>query len=73
MNPVVRICLTHPKELSLHLLNGILFQVGQNKEPFVRECGPWTGVIGPIVATRAGLPINRAVLHVGHKSLLDMG
>ena len=73
MNPCVRIRLTHPKELSLHLLTGILFQVGQNEEQFVRECGQRTGVIGTIAPTRAGLPINRAVLHVGHKRLLEMG
>ena len=73
MNPLVRIRLRHPKELSLHLLNGMLFEVGQNKEPFVRECGQRTGVIGTLAATRAGLPINGAVMPVGHKSLLEMG
>jgi hypothetical protein len=73
VNPWVRIGLTHPKELSLHLLNGILCQVGQHEEPCVRECGQRTGVICPIAATRAGLPINRAVMHGGHKSLLERG
>ena len=73
MNPLIRIRLRHPKELSLHLLNRILFQVGQDKEQFVRECGQRTGVIGTRAATRAELPINRAVMHVGHKSLLEMG
>jgi hypothetical protein len=73
VNPCVRIGLAYPKELSLHLLNGMLFQVGQNKEQFVRECGQRTGVIDTIAATRAGLPINRAVMPVGHKSLLEMG
>ena len=73
MNPCVRIGLAHPKELSLHLLKGMLFQVGQNKEQFVRECGQRTGVLGTIAVTRAGLPINRAVIHVGHTSLLEMG
>jgi hypothetical protein len=35
MNPRVRMRLGHPKELSLHLLNRMLFHVGQNEEPFV--------------------------------------
>ena len=73
MNPLVRIRLTHPEELSLHLLNGILFQVGQNEEQFVCERGQWTGVIRTIAATCAGVPINRAVLHVGDKSPLERG
>ena len=73
VNPCVRIGLAYPKELSLHLLNGMLFQVGQNEEQFVRERGQWTGVIGTIAATRAGWPINRAVLHGGDNSPLEMG
>jgi hypothetical protein len=48
-------------------------QVGQNKEQFVREGGQRTGVIGTLAATRARLPINGAVMHVGHKCLLEMG
>jgi len=73
VNPLVRMRLTHPKELSLHLLNGMLFHVGQNEEQFVRARGQRTGVIGTIAATHAGLSINRAVMHGGHKSLLEMG
>ena len=73
VNPCVRVRLTHPKELALHLLNGILFHVGQNEEQFVRDRGQRTGVIGTIAATCAGLAINRAGMHVGHKSLLEMG
>jgi hypothetical protein len=72
VNPCVRIRLTHPKELSLHFLNGILLQVRQNEEQFVCECGQRAGGIATIAATRARLPINRAILHVGHKRLLKM-
>jgi hypothetical protein len=72
MNPRVRMRLTHPKELALHLLNRMLFQVGQHEEAFVRDRGQWTGAIGTIATARAGVPINRAVLPVGHKRLLDM-
>jgi hypothetical protein len=70
MNPCVCIRLAHLKELSLHLLNGMLFHIGQNEEQLVRDRGQWTGAIGTVAATRARLPINRAVLHVGHKGLL---
>lgn len=73
VNPFVRIRLAHPKELALYLLKGILFQVGENEEQLVRHCWQRTGAIGTIAATRAGLPIKRAVLHVGHKGLLKMG
>jgi hypothetical protein len=73
VNPLVRIRLTHPKELALYLLNRILFHVGQNEKQFVRACGQWTGIICRVTATRAGLPIDRAVIHVGHKRLLKMG
>ena len=45
VNPCVRIRLTHPKELSLHFLNGLLLQVRQNEKQFVRECGQRAGGI----------------------------
>jgi hypothetical protein len=73
VNPFVRIRLAHPKELALYLLDGILFQVGENEEQLVRHRGQRTGAIGTVAATRAGLPINRALLHVGHKGPLKMG
>ena len=72
VNPCVRIRLAHPKELALYFLNGILFQVGPNDEQLVGHRGQRTGAIGTIAATRAGLPVKRAVLHVGHKGLLKM-
>ena len=73
VNPCVRIRLTHPKELSLHVLNGILFHVRQHEAQFVRDHGQRTGAIGRIAATRARLSINRAILPGGHKRLLKMG
>jgi hypothetical protein len=36
MNALVRMRWGHPKELSLDCLDGMLFQVGQHEEPFVR-------------------------------------
>lgn len=73
VNPFVRMRLTHLKQLSLHLLNRMLFQVCQNEAQLVRDRGQWAGAIGTVTATRAGLPINRAVMHVGDKGLLKIG
>jgi hypothetical protein len=73
MNPLVRIRLTHPKELSLHRLTGILFHVGQHEAPFVRARGQGTGAIVRGTATRARLPSNRTLIHGGHKRLLNRG
>jgi hypothetical protein len=42
MNPFISVRLGHPKELSLYFLDGILFQVGQNEEQFVRQRGQGT-------------------------------
>jgi hypothetical protein len=72
MNPLVCIRLGHPKELSLHLLDRILFQVGQDEEQFVGRRWERTGVIRRVAAARAGLPVNGAVLHIAHKCLLEM-
>lgn len=73
VNPGVRIRLTHAAELALHLLNGVLFQVGQDEQQFVCHRRQGTGIIRTVAATRARLPINRAVLQVGHKRLREMG
>jgi hypothetical protein len=56
-----------------HFLHGILLQVRQNEEQFIRERGQRTGAIGRITATRMGVSINRAVVHGGHKRLLKIG
>ena len=73
MNPLVRIRLRHPKELSLHLLDRILFQVSQDEEQLVGRRWERTGFIRTVAAARAGLPINRAVIHVVRQRLLEMG
>jgi hypothetical protein len=39
MNPLIRIRLGHPKELALHFLDGILFQIGQHEEQLVGHRG----------------------------------
>ena len=73
MNPRVGIRLRHPKELALHFLAGMLFQIGQDEEPLVGHRQQRTGVIRRVAAACAGLPINGAVLHIRHQRLLEMG
>jgi hypothetical protein len=73
MNPLIGVRLGHPKELSLHLLDGVLFQVDQNEEQFVRHRGQGTIVIRTVTAARAGLPINGAVPQIGAQRVLEKG
>jgi len=72
MNPLIGVRLGHSKELSLHFLDGILFQIRQNKEELVGHRGSGTRLIRPVAADRARLPINGMGLHVVHKGLLNM-
>jgi hypothetical protein len=73
MNPRVRMRLRHPKELSLSFLDRMLLQVSQDEEPLVGRRWERTRVIRTVAAARAGLPIKRAVVHVGHQRRLEMG
>lgn len=73
MNPLISIGLAHPKELPLHLLDRILFQIGQDEEELVRHRRQGTGLIRTVPAARAGVPINGAVPHVRLECLLKMG
>jgi hypothetical protein len=73
VNPFVRMRLTPLKQLSLSLLKRMLFHVGQHEAQRVRDRGQWAGAIGTVTATRAGLPINRAVMPGGDKGLLKIG
>ena len=72
MNPLVGIGLRHPKELALHCLDGVLFQVGEDEEQLVSHRWERTGLIGTVAAAGAGLPINGAVLHRRHQRLREM-
>jgi hypothetical protein len=71
MHPLVRLRLRHSKELSWHLLTGMLFHIGQDEEPFVSCRWERTGIIRRIAAARAGLPIKGAVLQIDDKRLLE--
>ena len=72
MKPFVRIRLRHPKEVALHFLDGILFQVGQNKEQLVSHRGEGRGVRRTVAAVGARLSINGVVFHVGQKGVFAM-
>jgi hypothetical protein len=72
MNPLIGICLRHPKQLTLHFLNRVLFHRGQNEAPCVRHRRSGTGVIRTVTSACAGLPIDRAVLQIGHERPLEM-
>jgi hypothetical protein len=72
MNPFIGIRLGHPKELPLDFLDGVLFYVGQDEEQFVRYRRQGTVVIRTVTSAGAGLPIDRAVLQIGHERPLEM-
>ena len=62
VNPLMGIRWRPPKALSLSLLEGVLLQVGQHEEPFVRPPRYGTVVIRTVTTGCAGLPIDGAVL-----------
>ena len=72
MTPLVCIRLGHPKELSWHFLERMLFQVGQHEEQFVRHHRYGTVVIRTVTTACAGLPINGVLPHIGLKGVLEM-
>ena len=71
VNPRLRMRWRHPKELPVHGLKRRLFQIRQHAEPFVGYCGEGTMVIRTVAATRAGWPIDRAVLQIGRQRVLE--
>ena len=73
MNPLIGVRLGHPKELSLDLLDGVLFHVGQDEEPCVRYRRSGTGVRRTVTSAGAGVPINRAGRHIPLQGLLKHG
>jgi hypothetical protein len=72
MNPLVGVRLGPPTELSLHLLDGILFYIRQNTEEFVGHRGYGTIVLRTVAADRTRLPSNGMLWQVGHKGPLKM-
>jgi hypothetical protein len=72
MNPLVRMRWGHPKELSWDFLDGILLQIGQHQEQFVRHRGSGTMVIQTVTTACTGVPIDGAVPHIGPSRVLEM-
>ena len=73
MNPLIRMGLAHPQELSLHLLDRMLCHIGQDEAELVRHRRYGTGLIRTVPAARTGVPSNGAVPHVCLECLLNMG
>ena len=72
MHPLVRLCLRHPNERSLHLLTRMLLHVSQDEEPFVGRRWERTGFIRRVAAARMGRPIHGAVRPRDHQRGLEM-
>ena len=72
VNPCVCVRLTHPKELPLHFLNGMLFHIGEDEEPFFRYRRQRTMVLRPVTSAGAGLAIAGAVLQIGRQRTRNM-
>jgi hypothetical protein len=72
MNPLMGVRLGHPTELSVDLWDGVLCHVGQAEAPCGRSRRSRPVVIRPVTSAGAGLPIDGAVLHIGHQRPLDM-
>ncbi len=72
MNPFVRVGLRQAKQLSLHRLGRILFEVHQNKEQFVFNRRQRAVAVGGVGPPNAVIPLNRLrlqrVLKAGRKA-----
>jgi hypothetical protein len=71
MKPLIGMRLGHPKELPLHFLDGILFEVGQKKEPLLGHRREGRGVIRTRAPARPGLSINGVVFQKGQKRVFE--
>ena len=65
--------LGHPQEVSWYCLDGMLFQGGQDAEELVRYRRYGTGLIRPVAAARAELPLHGPVPPRGDTCLRNMG
>ena len=64
---MIGLALVHPEQPPLYHLEGIGFQVGQDKQQPVLGRRQRTGLIGGIPAGRAWLPIEAPLGHMGLK------
>jgi hypothetical protein len=66
MNPLMGLALARPEEASLDDLQGIGFQVDQDKQQAILRGRQWTVPVGGVPARRTRLPIKALC---GHMSL----
>jgi hypothetical protein len=59
------LALSHPKQSPLHDLEGVRFQVDEDKQQPIFRRRQWTVLIGRIVASGARLPIEAPVGDMG--------
>jgi hypothetical protein len=72
-NPLSRLRLRQPKELTLHVLKRVLCQLRPNEEPFVRHRRQGTMVIRTVTSACPGVAIDGAVLQVGGYRAVNAG
>jgi hypothetical protein len=65
VNPLIGLALVHPEQPPLHHLEGIGFQVGQDKQEPILGRRQRTSLIGAIPAGRARLSIEAPLGHMG--------
>jgi len=65
MNPLMGLALAHPEESPLNDLQGIGFQVDQDKQQPILWGRQWTVLVGGVPAGRARLPIEAPLGHIG--------
>jgi hypothetical protein len=71
MNPRSGMRLTHPQELSLQCLNGVLLHIGQDEEQRIRHRGYGRGLIRTVAAARARVSIKGVVCHVRQPGVFE--
>ena len=64
MKPLIRLALAHPKQPTLHHLQGIGLQIDQDKQQPILGGRQWTVLVGRLAAHGAWLPIEAPVGHM---------
>jgi hypothetical protein len=65
MNPLMRFALAHPEQSPLHHLEGIGFQIDQDKQQPILGGRQRTVLVGRVPTSRATLPVKAPVGHMG--------
>jgi hypothetical protein len=64
MKPLMGLALAHPEQPPLHDLEGVRFQVDQDKQQPILRCRQWAGLVGRVPAGGARLPIKAPLGHM---------